>query len=202
MKKVQHPAEERPRVDYIGDKNVLKLQYVDEQHRRKLVKDLKKFNIIREHTKIVFIPGPKDRELLINSKLNPIKCNARDQLCYVCLSQENPTHCMVKNHVYLLTCSLYKEQYVGESGRLFRVRMQEHFLSVANKASDHAMGAHFAKYHSGEIIDSLPFECELIRNCKDFVDRKLWQSIEIKHRRPAIYKQLMASREFNTSWKL
>ena len=109
---------------------------------------------------------------------------------------------MVKNYVYLLTCSICREQYVGESGRLFRVRMREHFLSVANKASDHAMGAHFAKCHSGENIDTLPFECELIRKCKDFVDRKLWQSIEVKERRPAINKQLMACREFNTSWKL
>ena len=64
--------------------------------------------------------------------------------------------------------------------------MQEHFLSVANKTSEHAMGAHFTKFHSGENIDSLPFECELLQRCKDFVDRKLWQSIEIKERKPAI----------------
>ena len=202
LEKVQRPVEKEPHADYIGNKNVLKLQYIDEQHRRKLMKELKKYDIIQEHTKVVFLPGPKVGELLINSKLNPIKCNARSQLCYVCLSQENPTHCMVKNYVYLLTCSICREQYVGESGRLFRVRMREHFLSVANKASDHAMGAHFAKCHSGENIDTLPFECELIRKCKDFVDRKLWQSIEVKERRPAINKQLMACREFNTSWKL
>ena len=80
--------------------------------------------------------------------------------------------------------------------------MREHFLAVANKTSEHAMGAHFAKYHSEENIDNLPFECELLRKCKDFVDRKLWQSIEVKERKPAINKQLMACREYNTSWKL
>ena len=202
MKKVQCPPDEVLPRDFIGNKNVLKLQYIDEQHRRKLLKELKKYDIIQEHTKIVFMPGPKVGELLIKSKLNPIKCNARDQLCYVCLSQENPTNCMLKNYVYLLTCSICKEQYVGESGRLFRKRMREHFLSVANKTSEHAMGAHFAKYHSGENINNLPFECELLRKCKDFVDRKLWQSIEVKERKPAINKQLMACREYNTSWKL
>ena len=62
------------------------------------------------------------------------------------------------------------------------------------------MGAHYAKYHSGENIDTCPFKCEV--NRKDFVDRKLWQSIEVKERPPTINKQLMACREFNTSWKL
>ena len=186
MKKVQCPSEEVLPGDFIGNKNVLKLQYIDEQHRRKLLKELKKYDIIQEHTKIVFLPGPKVGELLIKSKLNPIKCNARDQLCYGCLSQDNPTHCMVKNYVYLLTCSICKEQYVGESGRLFRKRMREHFLSVANKTSEHAMGAHFAKYHSEENIDNLPFECELLRKCKDFVDRKLNQGNQLKSKKVSL----------------
>ena len=42
LEKVQRPVEKEPHVDYIGNKNVLKLQYIDEQHRRKLMKELKK----------------------------------------------------------------------------------------------------------------------------------------------------------------
>ena len=122
---------------------------------------------IQEHTKIVFLPGPKVGELLINSKLNPIKCNARSQLCYVCLSQENPTHCMVKNYVYPLTCSICREQYVGESGRLFRVWMREHLLSVANKASDHAMGAlTLPSVIQGKILILYPLNVNLLGNVK------------------------------------
>ena len=74
--------------------------------------------------------------------------------------------------------------------------------TLIHSTSENAMGAHFAKYHSEENIDNLPFECELLRKCKDFVDRKLWQSIEVKEGKPAINKQLMACREYNTSWKL
>ena len=63
MKKVQCPSGEVLPHDFIGNKNVLKLQYIDEQHRRKLLKELKKYDIIQEHTKIVFLPGPKVGEL-------------------------------------------------------------------------------------------------------------------------------------------
>ena len=47
---------------------------------------------------------------------------------------------MIKNFVYSLVCGICGEEYVGESGRLFRVRMREHYLSVMHCTSEHAMG--------------------------------------------------------------
>ena len=188
--------------DYMEGKNILKLHYIDEQHKRKLLKELCKYNVINEDTRIIFIPGMKLSNLLIRSKLSPVKCNAHDGLCYPCRSQENPVHCMIKSFVYLLVCTICWDAYVGESGRLFRVRMREHYLSIVKVDSDNAMGAHYVKMHTGEKVPELPFNCSIIRRCRDFVDRKLWQSIEIKFRQPAINIQLMGSREHNLDWKI
>ena len=193
----------KTKADFIGDKNILKLQYIDEQHKRKLLKELKNSKLISEHTRIVFVPGAKLSNLLIRSKLSAVKCNAQQNLCYVCATHEYPVHCMIKNFVYSLVCGICGEEYVGESGRLFRVRMREHYLSVMQCSSEHAMGAHYAKKHSNIMNKpEFPFKCKLIRRCKDFVDRKLWQSIEIKYRQPAINIQLMGSREHNVDWKI
>ena len=186
--------------DYIGSKNILKVHYIDEQHKRKLLKELNASDLIKEHTRVIFIPGPKLNDLLVRSKLNHVKCTARAGFCYVCNSQENATQCMVKNFVYSLKCGLCEAEYIGESGRHFRVRMREHFLSVVNCSSDHAMGAHYVKCHVNEEIPDLPFQCNLIRKCKDFVDRQLWQSIEIKYRQPRINIQLMGTSEHNLDW--
>ena len=111
---------------------------------------------------------------------------------------------MDTNFVYLLICALCLDEYTGESGRLFRSRMREHYLSVIHGKSDNAMGAHYLQCHSDRLSDlpELPFTCRLIRKCKDFVDRKLWQSIDIKHRQPAINKQLGETREHNLDWKI
>ena len=192
----------KSRTSYIDNKNILKLHYIDEQHKRKLLRQLNNFNIIKDSTRIVFIPGPKLENLLIRSKLNPVKCTALDGYCYPCLSQHNPIHCMTKNIVYLLVCNICGDIYIGESGRIFRIRMREHFLSIVNFDSSSAMGAHYLKKHADHEIPDLPFKCSVIRKCTDYVDRKLWQSIEIKKRQPAINIQLMGSREYNLDWKL
>ena len=80
--------------------------------------------------------------------------------------------------------------------------MREHFLSIINFDSSSAMGAHYLEKHADHEIPDLPFKCSVIRKCTDYVDRKLWQSIEIKKRQPAINVQLMGSREYNLDWKL
>ena len=132
---------------FLGSRNILKLYYIDEQHKRKLLKELKNNKLITEHTRVIFIPGPKLTNLLVRSKLNPQKCNKHLGKCYVCLSQENPTHCMVKDFVYSLERCLCGAEYVGESGRRFNTRMWEHFRSVIKCNTDGAMGAHYKKHH-------------------------------------------------------
>ena len=81
IKKVQCPVIRETKDGYIGNKNGLKLSYIDEQHRGKLLEVLKGYNIIEEQTKIVFTPGPKVGDLLITSKLNPL--NAMSMIIFV-----------------------------------------------------------------------------------------------------------------------
>ena len=201
--KVEQKADEiveKVENDFIGNKNILKLYYIDEQHKRKLLKELKNNSLIEDHTRVIFIPGPKLTDKLIRSKLNPQKCNSRPNKCYVCLSQENATQCMVKDFVYSLKCNLCEAEYVGESGRRFKDRMAEHFRSVTKCDTTGAMGAHYLKHHPNENIPDLPFTCKLIRKCEDFVNRKAWQSKEIEVRQPSVNVQLMATKKHNLPW--
>ena len=41
--------------NFLGSRNILKLYYIDEQHKRKLLKELKNSKLITEHTRVIFI---------------------------------------------------------------------------------------------------------------------------------------------------
>ncbi len=51
------------------------------------------------------------------------------------------------------------------------------------------MGGHYKEDHGSDIIPDLPFDTKIVQSCKDWVDRKIWEAIEIKHRMPEINKQ-------------
>ena len=186
--------------DFIKDRCILKVQYIDEIHKRKLLNRLKQCKFDFSNTRIVFVSGPKLKDLLIHSKLVPSKCNAQQTLCYVCKLNGNSDSCMKKNVVYLLECSICNKAYIGETGRLFRVRMREHFRSVTECNGDNAMGSHYLDEHRIEHIPDFPFKCKILKRCRDYVDRRLWQSIEIKHRQPYINFQLMRTENYDKPW--
>ena len=51
--------------------------------------------------------------------------------------------CKTANVIYLITCTLCGKQYVGETSRTFRERMEEHERYVKNKDYKQATGRHF-----------------------------------------------------------
>ncbi len=59
-------------------------------------------------------------------------------------SYKNPPYtCNTRNVVYLITCSLCKKQYVGETYRSFKDRMIEHERYVKRKYYTEATGVHY-----------------------------------------------------------
>ena len=53
-----------------------------------------------------------------------------------------------------------------------------------------AMRKHYIANHPGVDIPKEPFKVQLLKKCKDFVDRQISQSVYIKHLRPEINVQL------------
>ena len=54
---------------------------------------------------------------------------------------------------------------------------------------------HYNTYHPTAVIGERPFEAEVVKKCKDFVDRQISQSVLIKNRRPEINIQLAENRD-------
>jgi hypothetical protein len=173
-------------------KYVLRLPYIGEQHKRKTLAILKKSGWL-EDTRVCFQPDKKLKELLSRSALLPTSCNKQsDRTCYQCDQQ-----CMTKNLVYLLTCNLCQQKYAGETGRCKRTRCWEHFKSVTNDNDKTAMGKHYLAHHADADAQLTPFKFEVLKVCKDYTERMLWQSLYIKELSPEINKQLSNDTE---SW--
>ena len=98
---------------------------------------------------------------------------------------------MQKNIAYKLKCTICKAEYCGESGRFKRNRCWEHFKSVRDRNTTTAMGKHYLISHPDiDVIPTEPFEFEVLKVCKDFADRMIWQSFYIKEYLPIINTQL------------
>ena len=167
------------------DKQYLCLPYVSEQHKRKVYTILRKNDMLK-NTRVIFKPGNKLKNHLTRTALNPTQCNRRsEKTCYDC-----GLSCMVKNVVYQLTCTLCSETYVGETGRFKRSRCWEHFKSARDGKRDTAMGRHYLQHHRDTPFPERPFDFEVLRKCKDFTDRMLWQSYHIKKLNPKMNTQL------------
>ncbi len=92
---------------------------------------------------------------------------------------------MKKNLIYELECSICKEQYIGETCRHLRTRLREHYRDVQNKKS--ALGNHYNTIHQSETIPQNPFDVKILKGeCKDWVDRKIWEAVLIKNNIPTI----------------
>ena len=166
--------------------NVLCLPFTNDSHKRQVLNILKR-NGVLENTRVCFKGDKKLKDILSRTPLLPTPCNKRnDTTCYEC-----DRDCMTKNVVYKLTCNMCQEIYVGETGRFKRTRCWEHYKAVANETTATAMGKHYVVHHKGAVRPTSPFKFEIIRKCRDFVDRMLWQSLYIKKLFPRINTQLV-----------
>ena len=52
-----------------------------------------------------------------------------------------------------------------------------------------AMENHYKKDHSEQVSPKLPFTTKVIKTCIDWVDRKICEAVEIKHKQPEINTQ-------------
>ena len=87
-----------------------------------------------------------------------------------------------------------------------RHRVWEHYQSVQQRTASTAMGKHYIEKHT-ELTDvKQPFKVTVKRQCKDYVDRQLWQSVLIKRQNPKLNVQLAENRAegdwVKNTWKI
>ena len=181
INKERPPQQKQKRITHF-----LSLPYIDEHHKRKVYQILRQNNLL-DRTKVSFYPDKKLGEILTRSALRPTPCNKQsDSKCYDCDNM-----CMQKNIAYKLTCNICGEEYCGETGRFKRNRCWEHFKSVKDRNKKTAMGEHYLMSHPNlKDIPAEPFKFEVLKICKDYTDRMIWQSLYIKQMIPKINTQL------------
>ena len=54
-----------------------------------------------------------------------------------------PISCQTRNIVYCLTCDKCSKQYIGQTDRTLKERIQEHLGYIRNEKLNHATGEHF-----------------------------------------------------------
>ena len=152
---------------------------------------------------VTYKHGASIQEKLVRSALLPRTCTVHDKFleqrnlekrprgkprddCTSCKAGLDPKLCDRQGAVYLLTCRLCSEEYVGESHRAIRTRIAEHHMQARNRYSETAWGEHM-KTHPQKKVDKEPvFTARLLAIERNDIARKAREAIEIRERRPTI----------------
>ena len=108
----------------------LKLPYISEAISSQVVKFVKKHKL---PVKVIFTPGRKLRDVFCSSRPYD-KQTCRRKNCVVCDNLEKG-ECTIQAPVYLVTCLLCEEKYVGETGRSAYDRLSEHLRYARSPTS-------------------------------------------------------------------
>ena len=120
----------------------------------------------------------------MRSALKPPSCpgGARCNACAAGLQGR----CHSSGVVYQLTCALCKKTYIGETGRMVRLRYNEHLRDAKNKRKDSPWGDHFSNEHQNAQPDPTTITASILQACSHDRDRKIAKSLHIRDRRPAL----------------
>ena len=161
----------------------LKLPYISEYVSKEIFAFIKKRKL---PISVIFTPGKKLKDLLCSSRpYDKPKCTTRN--CKICACLVNDVNCTVKFPVYLITCLLCQETYVGESSRSLYDRLNEHlrFATSPDNRSyrDEAFAVHYRQYHHGQ-APQLSFK--LLKSESNTVSRKIIEAMYINQLKPEI----------------
>lgn len=159
--------------------------------------------------RLVYSHAPSLKNRLVRSPLLPKSCAIHDKFlaeqeikrrgkprddCISCQAGLKSSECDRRGGVYLLKCTICSEEYVGETQRTIRARLQEHHFNARNRCKETPWGEHMMQ-HPNERVNKKPiFTVELLANESDVIERKAREAIEIRDRTPSINR--------NRGWKL
>ena len=121
---------------------------------------------------------------LVKSALKPPPCPGGAR-CHACAAGLRG-RCHTSGVVYRLTCTLCQKTYIGETGRMVRLRLNEHLRDANNRRQDSPWGDHFREEHPQCQLKPALIAAEILEVCRDERDRKIAESLCIKRFRPAL----------------
>ena len=163
------------------DKVILSLPFISDSHSSSIM------NYIRREKlpiRTVFTPGRKLRDIFTRSRPHDsVRCPVGNS-CKICPNMHK-AGCAQMGSIYVVTCRLCHEEYVGETYRPLHDRMMEHQRAAANPPSypDNAIGKHYLFQHTGEAPD-LSYDIMDIQHST--VKRKISEAATIFTRKPKI----------------
>ena len=161
--------------------------------------------------RVAYKQGPSLKKRLVRSALLPTTCRTHDRYeeqqqrekkqrgkpcddCVSCQAGIKPKDCDKKGAVYLLTCRLCSNEYVGETQRKVRTRLLEHQLDARKRSKETPWGVHMLDHPTEKVGKEPVFTARILAIESNVVTRKAREAIEIRDRRPTINR--------NSGWRL
>ena len=164
----------------------LRLPYIDEDLTNKVN------NIIRSSDldiQTAWTNRKNLKSLLIRSALDPAPCPAGGRSCNACNAGIKGS-CHTTGAVYEMKCQLCPLSYVGETGRMVRLRYNEHLADARHQRLEKPWGGHFAEKHPDITPSPNNIKITILQRVQDIVERKIAETIHLRRLRPALNTQL------------
>ena len=146
----QQPASSTNEANNSSESVKLYLQFCSNNLDKQVRRIIRKSNLpVRE----VYGQAPNLKQRLVRSALPPSGCTIHDKFveeqqqskrrpgrpredCISCRAGLKETNCDRQFAVYSLTCTICSKEYIGETQRPIRARVQEHFADTRNRRKD------------------------------------------------------------------
>ena len=155
----------------------LKVPYISEFVSYEILRFVKRRGL---KISVTFTPRRKLQDIFCTSKpFDGSKCTSNN--CNICQMLEDNVNCETSHPVYMITCNLCNEVYIGESSRTLSHKFSEHLRYARNPNStsyrDEALAVHYRDQHAG-LQPSLSFKLLAVE--RSTITRKISEVLYIQ----------------------
>ena len=161
----------------------LKVPYISEFVSYEILRFVKRRGL---KISVTFTPGRKLQDIFCKSRpLDGSKCTSNN--CNICQMLEDNVNCYTSHPVYMITCNLCNEVYIGKSSRTLSHRLSEHLRYARNPNStsyrDEALAVHYRDQHAG-LQPLLSFKLLAVE--RSTITRKISEALYIQRFNPQL----------------
>ena len=127
---------------------------------------------------LVNIPGDNIKRQLVRNRLYDRSCITAS--CVICPNGRSGD-CAQRGVVYQLQCLACRAVYIGETGRVLSVRINEHLAAKRRQSLVSPLGRHRSEIHAGNDFD---VQCTILAHEEEIGARKVLEAFWIRRRNP------------------